>query len=97
MAMLEIVGVVHVSIGFSLEGDVEVGAAGEWQADEPLKEVAEVEAHDEQLQHLSGVDALMAEELCADVDAPAAKQDAADVDGVEAAERKQAVVNDLHA
>ena len=82
----QIVRVVHVFVGFALERNVGVGPSAHRQADEPLYQIPQIEAHDEHLQHLSRVDSLVLNEVCRDAHPFSAEQQAADVDGVVATE-----------
>lgn len=83
-------------VGFALERNVGVGSSAHRQADEPLYDIPQIEAHDEHLQHLRRVDALVLNEVCRDAHPFTAEQQAADVDGVVAAKGQQAVVDDFH-
>ena len=66
------------------------------QTDEPFHKVPQIESHDEQLQHLRRVDALVLDEIRGDADAFAAEQKATNVNGVILPKRNQSVVDDLH-
>lgn len=66
------------------------------QTDEPFHKVPQIESHDEQLQHLRRMDALVLDEIRGDGDTFAAEQKATNVDGVILPERNQSVVDDLH-
>ena len=85
-----------MSVGFAFERDVQVSTSVHRQAEEPFDEVPYVEAHNEHLQHLCRMDALMLDEFRRDGNALAAEQQTADVDGVVLAERNQSVVDNLH-
>ena len=83
-------------VGFALKRDVQIGSAMQGQTNEPFHKVPQIESHDEQLQHLRRVDALVLDEIRGDGDAFAAEQQATNVDGVILPERNQSVVDDLH-
>lgn len=89
-----------VSVCLALEGDAAIGAfciAVEQQPDEPLDDIPHVEADEEKLYHLPGVDPFMRDVLCRDARSVAAlEEDAAYVHELVAREWNECIGNNQH-
>lgn len=92
-----------MAVGLALEGDGEVGAQqaaaakgvpGLEEAEQPFEGVEEKERQEEQLALLTCVDAFVAEVCRGEGAASADKDEAADVEGREAAEGQKAIDDD---
>ena len=77
----QIVQVALIAMGLALKRDVAVGIATHEEADNPLKEIGNVKEHEQHLALLRRVDALVIQQLMAQIDARVHKHHPQQVDG----------------
>ena len=82
-ANVQIVEVTLVVIGLALKRDVAVGIAAHGDAHHPFHEIEEIEEHKEHLTLLGRVDALMVDQLVAQIDSMMHKEHPQQVDSRE--------------
>lgn len=80
-AVGQIVQVALVTMGLALKRDVAVSIATHAEADEPLKEIGNVKEHEQHLALLRRVDALVIQQLMAQINARMHKHHPQQVDG----------------
>lgn len=96
MPLLQVTCVVHVGIRLALKTNVAVSITVKKQSDEPFRHIPNVEAHNEHLPHLTGVDEFMPKQRRSKSDTVPAKQHPEEVHGMKTLQRQHIVAYYYH-
>ena len=86
-AMLQVIQIALVGIGFALKGDVAISIAPHGQSHQPLDAIGKIKEDKQHLALLGGVDAFMVHQLIVQVNARMHKKCSQQVDCCESLER----------
>ena len=96
LAVLQVVHVGLMAVGFPLEGDAEVGVATAAQFHHPFSQIPQVEEDDPHLQDLRRVDTLMIDQPLREIHVVMAEEHTAEIDGGKMREGYVFVAHDDH-
>ena len=95
-AVVQVIEIALVGIGLALKRDVAVGVTAHRQPDNPLHEIGHVEEDEQHLPLLCRVDALVVDELVAQVHSMMYKQDSQQIDCRESMKGQYRSPHDFH-
>lgn len=95
-SVFEVIKVALVGVCFSFKRDVAVSIPSHGQPCQPLEHIGKIEEQEKQLALLCRVDALMVDQLIAQVNPWMHKKDSQQIDSREPAKRQYPCPDDLH-
>lgn len=89
--MLEVIGIVHVSVGFPFKEQFAVCVPVKGKSDKPFYDIPEIETHKQGFYHLSGVYLFVSEQVGSHLCSLPADEYAEEVHGLEPLQRKNRI------